>query len=415
MAINVLSATFVERCNKPGRYGDGGGLYLRVRRGKRGLAKNWLLRWKPKSEGARWSKEMFLGPYPTFSLAEARQRARARLQIVYDGGDPAAARRVALAASRIEAAKLVSFKEAAERYLSDNPHNVAWPQTLRDFVFPVIGELPVSGIITAQIADVLRPHWRSKHKTINNVRGRIEVILDWCKAMGLRQGENPARWRGNLDAVFKKDKALTKVTPHAALPYVELPAVLAKLRGIDGFSAIIARALETLALTATRAGETLDMDWAEVDLGKRVWSIPGERTKTGEPLRVPLSTRVVAILTALEPQENGLVFPSPRRGQKMKVETLAKMLKRLSGKDAVTIHGLRSSFRDWCAERASSFPVDAAEMSLGHKVGNRVERSYLRSDLLEIRSQLMQKWCDFCESPFLPSEEKVTLLRRPAS
>jgi integrase len=425
MASKLLSATFVERCTKVGRYSDGDNLFLRVRHGKRGVAKNWLIRWKPRGQGALWSKEMFLGGYPTFSLAEARERARKLAQVIHDGGDPAADQRARVAAQAIEqakveaeAAKAVTFETAAMRFLADNEHDEEWLRSLKLHVFPSIGSMQVALIELAHVADLLRPIWKTRHVTAKRVRGRIQAVLDWCRVQGLTEGQNVARWKGNLDKIFassttKVGKALAKVEHHAALPYVQAPSVLAKLRTVPG---VAARALEALALLGVRCGELTGMRWEEVDLDAKLWVIPDTRTKTGIEHKVPLSSRVVEILMERGPRDSGLVFPGERAGGPMRAQVLARVLKPLAGDDAVTVHGWRSTFRVWAAER-TSFAHEVAEQALGHVVGNKVARSYDRSDRLEQRVKLAQVWCDFCISPPADGEDgdsKVVPIRRSA-
>jgi integrase len=424
MVSTRLSATFVDRCTEVGRYSDGNGLFLRVRRGKRGISKNWLIRWKPRGQGAQWAREMFLGGYPTFTLAEARERARKLAQVIHDGGDPAADKRARLAAEKIEqakaeaeAAKAITFEEAAMRFLADNEHDPEWLRSLKLHVFPSIGGMLVSTIELAHIAGLLRVIWRSRHTTAKRVRGRIQAVLDWCRVQGLCEGQNVARWRGNLDKIFassksKAGKALAKVEHHAALPYSQAPSVLAKLRTVDG---IAARALEALALTGVRCGELTGMDWSEVDLDAKLWVIPSERTKTGIEHKVPLAPRVVEILMERGCKAEGLVFPGERSGEPMRAQVLARVLKPLAGDDAVTVHGWRTTFRTFAAER-TSFSHEVCEAALGHVIGNKVSRAYARTDHLDQRVKLMEQWAAYCMGPPADGEDekKVVPIRRPA-
>jgi integrase len=419
MPSKLLSATFVERVTKVGRYSDGANLFLRVRSGKRGIAKNWLMRWKPRGQGAKWSREMFLGGYPTFSLAEARERARKLAQVIHDGGDPAADQRARLAAQAIEqakaeaeAAKAVDFQTAALRFLADNEHDPEWLRSLKLHVFPAIGGMLVSTIELAHVADLLRPIWRSRHTTAKRVRGRIQAVLDWCRVQGLTEGQNVARWKGNLDKIFassnsKAGKALAKVEHHKALPYAEAPAVMAKVRADGG---VAARAVEALALTGVRCGELTGMRWEEIDLDAKLWVIPSERTKIGIEHRVPLSGRVVQILMERGPQASGLVFPGERAGGPMRAQVLARVLKPLAGDDAVTVHGWRTTLRTWAAER-TSFAHEICEAALGHVIGNKVSRAYSRTDHLEARRGLMQAWSSFLSNDE-PSADVIPLAAR---
>ena len=228
MAEKLLSATFVERTTKLGRHCDGGGLYLRVRRGKRCLLKRWLMRWKPKGAHASWASEIHIGDTATYTLVQARERAAEIRRQIAEGKDPAQQRRelfAAKAAAAAAAAKAISFKEAAERFLTDKPRDAGWHQTLRDFAYPVIGSMPVAAIDTVHVADVLRPIWKEKHVTAKRLRGRLEAICGWAASMRLRSSENPARWRDNLDAIF--DNSKDEVAGHNALNYDAVP----RLRG----------------------------------------------------------------------------------------------------------------------------------------------------------------------------------------
>jgi integrase len=277
--------------------------------------------------------------------------------------------------------------------------------------------MPVDLVATSDVADVLRPIWKTKHITATRLRGRIEAVLAWATVQGMRDGANPARWRDNLAEVFKpakgkKARAEAKVVPHAALAYSELPALMAKLRLSEG---VMARALELLVLSACRVGEVLGADWSEIDLVGKLWTIPGARMKAGIEHTVPLSDRAVAILRRQGPKASGLVFPGPRGGGKMKNDSLRAILHELLGtSETATLHGMRSSFRDWASERATGIPAEAAEQALAHAIGDKVSRAYDRSKRLELRARLMQMWSVFCESPPVIADGKVTPLRRQA-
>jgi integrase len=390
MAEKLLSATFVERTTKLGRHCDGGGLYLRVRRGKRGLLKRWLMRWKPKGQHAYFAKEIHIGDTATYSLAQARERAAEIRRQIAEGKDPAQQRRDLFAARAAEAVKVISFKEAAERFLIDKPRDASWHQTLGAYAYPVIGGMPIAAIDTVHVADVLRPHWKSKHVTMKRLRGRLEAICGWAASMRLRSGENPARWRDNLDSIF--DNSKDEVEGHNSLYYDAVPAAMMKLAASDG---IVERALEMIALTASRAGEVTGMDWRELDLGNKLWVIPKERTKQKREQRVPLSARAIEILSALGPKSEGLVFPAWRTGKRMKAQTLAQLLKKLAGDDTVTLHGLRASFSTWASHR-TSFADEVIEDALGHVYGSKQRRAYKRGDLLPKRVKLMDAWDGFC-------------------
>jgi integrase len=244
---------------------------------------------------------------------------------------------------------------------------------------------------------IIEPIWLTKNETASRVRGRIEKVLDFAKARGLRSGDNPAAWKGNLDALLARRTKL-KRGHHKAMPFDSVPSFMAALRERP---AISARALEFLVLTAARSGETFGATWQEVDLKERVWSVPGERMKAGKDHRVPLSPRATAILDdmkalAPEAQPGDLIFPGPKVGKPLSDMATSALLKRM--KVDATTHGFRSSFRDWCGE-STAFPREVAEAALAHRVGNEVERAYRRGDALAKRRKLMEAWSAYCEAP----------------
>jgi integrase len=355
-----LSAAKVAKAG-PGRYGDGAGLYLLVRTPE---AKYWIFRYVK----AGRVREMGLGPASgraAVSLADARKKARIFHDIHRDGRDPLEERNAGRALQAAEAAKAVSFSEAANRYIDAHhagwrnaKHAAQWRSTLVTYVEPVFGPLPVNQIDTGLVLKVLEPVWTAKPETASRLRGRIASILDWAKARGYRQGENPAHWRGHLNNLLPARSKVRRVKHHAALPYAEIGSFVADLHEQDG---IAARALEFLILTAARTGEVIGARWSEIDLADRLWIIPGERTKTGKEHRVPLSPRLIDILEHV-PRDGDRVF---------ELSNMAfLMLLRRMGHSSITTHGFRSSFRDWCAER-TNFPSEVAEMALGHAVGDK--------------------------------------------
>lgn len=276
-------------------------------------------------------------------------------------------------------------------------HRQQWTHTLRDYASPIFGALPVEAIDTALVMRVLEPIWATKSSTASRVRGRIESILDWAKVRGYREGENPARWKGHLDHLLPARGKVKKALHHAALPYTEVPAFMARLRGEEG---VAAKALSFLILTAVRRGEVLGARWGEIDLAAKVWTIPAKRMKAGREHRVPLSSEALAILQSMPPI-NDVVFP-------VSGEAMWKTLRSIEI-DA-TAHGFRSSFRDWCGEE-TSFPREVAEAALAHLSGDSTERAYRRLDALEKRRELMEAWAGFC-CDFGEADGKVLRLRR---
>jgi integrase len=383
--VGRLSARRVATIRKPGLHGDGGNLFLKV---DDGGSKSWMFRHQVNGRVSKYG----LGPIHTVSLVEARERAQAIRKQILDGVDPRAARREAAVA----AAKSIAFDDAANRYIASHKagwknakHVAQWGTTLRSYASPVFGKLPVSAIDTGLVMRVLEPLWTSKNATAHRLRGRIESVLDWAKAHGYREGENPAVWKGNLDHLLPA--AVGKTVHHAAMPFDQIAAFVDELRGRDDLPA---RALELLILTAARTGEVLGAQWSEFDLANRLWTVPAERMKAGREHRVPLSDRAVAIVQEMQ-RSGDLVFPGAKRGRPLGPSTFQALLRHM-GRD-VTAHGFRSSFRDWISER-TSYPTEVAEMALAHAVGNKVEASYRRGDLLDKRRELMGAWAAFCDS-----------------
>jgi len=396
--INKLSAREVASAGV-GKYSDGGNLQLVVRANG---SRAWVFRFT--REGR--AREMGLGAVERVPLATARKRAQAAREVLAAGEDPIEHRR----ASR----RAPSFKEAATAYLKvheagwSNPkHRKQWKATLETYAFPSLGSVPVDQIQTSDVLRVLNPIWESKTETASRLRGRIEKILDWSTARGLRSGENPARWRGHLSALLPPPSKLRKVKHHAAMFYREVPGFMAKLTNQRG---IAARALEFAILTAGRSGEVRESTWEEIDLDAGTWTIPGDRMKAGNPHRVPLSPPAVELIRNLPRFEGSrYVFPSPYTGRPLSDSALGKVLRDLGL--SVTAHGFRSSFRDWAAE-STAFPNHVCEQALAHSIGDKVEAAYRRGDLFEKRRKLMGAWSIFCVTP--PAAGKVVPIRKDA-
>jgi integrase len=391
----MLSAKKVEREKRPGRYFDRHGLYLQI---KGVNNKSWLLRFE-RDGRERW---LGLGPLHTYNLKEARERARDARQLLHSGIDPIEDRKAKKAERALAAAKSVTFKECAEAYIAANEgawknakHAAQWTATLKTYVYPTIGNLPVAAIDTGLVLRCIEPHWLAKTETMSRTRGRIEAVLDWATVRSYRSGDNPARWRGYLEHVLPQKNKVSKVEHHAALPYAEMPGFMAGLREREGTAA---QALEFAIYTAARTGEVIGAHWHEIDLGAKVWTIPAGRMKGGREHRVALSDRAIQLLRALPAEDgNGFVFIGPRAGSGLSSMAMTQVLKRM-GRGDITTHGFRSSFRDWAAER-TSFPREVAEMALAHAIPNAVEAAYRRGDLLAKRRQLMEVWAKYCTSP----------------
>ncbi len=395
-ASERLTALKVEKAKKPGMYADGGGLYLRVT--PEG-ARNWVLRYML-DRRPRW---MGLGPLALYGLSEARARALDARRKRHEGIDPIEARRAERARQRLDAAKAVTFKQCPESYIAahsagwrNGKHAGQWSATLSTYAYPVIGALPVQAVDTGLVLKVLEPIWVAKPETAGRVRGRLESILDFAKVRGYRDGENPARWRGHLDKLLPARSKVRVIEHHAALPYAELPAFLASLRGQEG---IAARALEFLILTAARTGEVIGAQRNEINLFDKTWTIPAARMKAHREHRVPLSARALAILEEMQAAGDSdagraFVFPGGRAGTGLSNMAFLMLLRRM-GRADLTAHGFRATFKTWASER-TSFQNEIVEASLAHTIGGKVEQAYMRGDLFDKRRRLMQQWATFC-------------------
>jgi integrase len=402
----ALNDKFVRNIG-PGRYADGGGLYLIV---KETGARSWLLRYKGAGGKVR---DMGLGRAPgrkadpaAVGLADARARATEAQRQIKAGLDPLAEReKLALAATAAAAIKAEdrSFGRVADDLLAlvekksrNDKHVAGWRLTFKTHCAAIRAK-PVNEITRDDVLEVLRPLAETRPETCSRVRGRIERALDAAKAKGWREGENPARWRGNLEHDLPGRAKLTR-GHHAALAFADVPAFVADLQGREAMAAL---ALEFLILTAGRAGEVIGALWDEIDLVDKVWTVPAARMKAGREHRVPLSPRAVEILNkAAESKTGAYVFPGPAKGnvkdRPLSTNAFRALLIRATGDDrpAFTPHGFRSSFRDWAGE-VSTFPREVAEAALAHTVGDAVELAYRRGDALAKRAKLMNAWASY--------------------
>lgn len=404
--IHKLTTLDVRNETRPGKHADGGGLYLQV--GPTG-SKSWAFRFMLDGK----ARQMGLGPVHTVSLKDARMKAQEARAALLEGIDPLTRKQQQRAARKAEAVKVRDFEDCAKSYIRAhragwrNPkHAAQWDSTLSTYVFPVFGSVGVADVDTGLVLKAIEPIWTEKPETAGRVRGRIEAILDWAAARGLRGSENPARWKGHLDKILPARSKVRKVKHHPALPYAQAPAFLQTLKAQQGVGA---RALEFTIYTAARSGETLGADWSEIDLEARLWTIPGERMKGGREHRVPLSDAAVTLLEAIKADHGGegYVFPGARKGRPLSNMSMTATLRRM-GRDDVTAHGFRSTFRDWAAER-TSYPGEVAEMALAHAVGDRVEAAYRRGDLFDKRRRLMADWAAFLERPADASGKVIAL------
>jgi integrase len=458
--IHRLSAVEVNAKKAPGLYADGGGLYLQViaaepkevalaartarERAKalkaskeavkamvkearaaaqkalddagyvhapRSLAKSWLFRYQLNHT----ARAMGLGSLLRVPLATARKRAQEARELLGEGKDPLEVKRSQKASARVQ----MTFRQCADKYIKahrsswrNDKHAEQWENTLATYVHPILGGLNVGDIDEPLIEQVLAPIWTEKAETAGRIRGRIEAILDWAKAAKLRTGENPARWKGNLEHLLAKPKRKARIVHHAALPYAEIGDFMAQLRDQSGTSA---RALEFAILTAARTGEVIGATWGEVNLDGALWTIPAARMKGGREHRIPLAPQALNILRALDAERDQQakapsdpVFPG-RAGALSNMSLLA-VLKRMKRGD-LTTHGFRSTFRDWTSER-TSFPREVAEMALAHAIGDAVEAAYRRGELMDKRKKLAEAWGSYCALPSIKSGDVLTMKRK---
>ncbi len=390
--INRLNARKVQTLTKIGRHADGGGLYLSV--AKDG-GRKWVFLYRRNGR----LREMGLGSARAVPLAIAREKAAAARLLLTDRIDPLAHRQNDVASP--------NFNECVKQFLASNEagwrnakHTSQWRNTLKAYAEPVIGRLPVNEIETHHIMKILDPIWAIKTETASRVRGRIENVIDWASARGYRKGENPARWRGHLDKLLPARSKVQKVEHHNALPYGEIAAFMAELQKRGG---IAARALEFTILTAARTSEAIEATRSEFDLIANVWTISAERMKAGREHRVPLSSRAITLLKAVGIHTNdglapsAIVFADPPNRVGLSSNAMLALLARLKRRD-LTVHGFRSTFRDWAAE-TTNIPNEVVEMALAHTVKNKAEAAYRRGDLLLKRAGLMEKWAIFCSKP----------------
>jgi integrase len=394
-----LTPLAVSKIRRTGLHAVGGinGLGLKVMPSG---SRAWVLR----TMVAGKRREYGLGGYPSVTLASARDRARTMLDQLFAGIDPSVTKKQAKSQLAAQKARAITFKVVAEQYIAQHEagwknakHAAQWTSTLETYAFPVCGNLVVADVDTATVLRILQPIWVEKSETASRLRGRIEAVLDFATARGLREGPNPARWKGHLALTLPSKRKVSPVKHHPAVPVKDMPAFFKELQRREG---IAARALEFLTLTAARSGEVRGALWSEIDFAKKVWTVPAERMKAKREHRVPLSTQAIAFLKALPSHKTGgMLFPGAKPKTKLSDMALTALMRRMEI-NAVP-HGLRSSFRDWVGE-ATVYPNEVAEMALAHAVGNAVEAAYRRGDLFEKRRSMMEDWAAFLtQSPSL--------------
>ena len=410
--LTVKTVDSLVRARTTGLTNDGNGLYLQISR--YGTA-SWVFRYKIAGK----ARMMGLGAYPLTSLADARQKAmQARLQ-TQAGIDPLRARdqererqqkvsqrehQRRLRTQEVKQAaqaRAIPFKQVAEEYIEAHragwknaKHAQQWENTLATYAEPVIGKLPTADITTEHVLSVLQPIWTMKPETASRLRNRIELVLDAAKARGLRDGDNPARWRSHLDKLLPKRSKVRAIEHHAALPWKELPQFMLTLSAHDELSY---QAMRLTILTACRTSEVLGSTWPEIDLKTGTWTIPAQRMKAGKEHRVPLSDAALALLKGLPRlRGNAHVFPGARKERPLSNAAMMMALRRL-GRGDLTMHGFRSTFRDWAAER-TLYPREVCEMALAHRIADGAEAAYWRGDMFEKRRALMAEWAHYAMS-----------------
>lgn len=393
--INRLTPLGIKSQNKPGRYADGGGLWLQVtpRAQGEGVTKSWLYRYTAPNGKQR---QYGIGPFNTVSLADARQAAQDVRKLVHEGIDPIEKRHSERAQARAKANGPETFKDFAVKYIKLNSdgwknakHRAQWSSTLETYAYPVIGGLHVRDVTKQHVLQILEPIWESKTETARRVRSRIETVLDMAIAADARETENPARF-GVLRFLLPNQGRRPQVRHHPALPYSEIGTFMAQLRNRDDLSA---SALELLILTACRTSEIIGARWDEID--GNIWAIPAERMKAGREHRVPLTPDALAILDRLPVIDgNPYVFPGQRTKRPLSNMAMLKLMNRM-GFGEYTAHGFRSTFRDWAGEQ-TSYPREVAEAALAHGNPDKIEAAYQRGDFFDKRRKLMEAWAGYC-------------------
>lgn len=399
-----LTARVVEQVKTPGVYADGEGLFLQVTVGRDGRPRrSWLVRYTAPG-GQR--REMGLGRVELLDLADARDAAVSARKLAKAGVDPITKKQADRAEAVRQHAETLTFKECAVAYLVSRDarwksakHGKFWSRALERYAYPVLGGSVVGAVDKALVLQVLEPIWREKPVTASRLRGHIEAVLNWATAHGHRSGDNPARWRGHLEHALVSPKLFHEERHHPATPWSDMPEFYAELRERSGAGA---DCLRFVVLTASRFSEAAGMRWGEIDWSTSTWTVPKERMgKTGKPHRVALSGEAVSVLMLRKQrvrskEPDALVFESDlRRSAKLSDATLNAVLRRMGRTE--TVHGFRSTFRDWAAD-ATDFPRELAEAALAHTVGSKVENAYRRGDFLDKRRKLMEAWGQYVTS-----------------
>jgi integrase len=408
----MLTAKRVERIRRPGRYACGlvKGLYLQVTDTGANVTKSWVLRYQLHHR----ERMMGLGSAADFTLKEARERARLQRQLLADRIDPLAGKQAAEEAARLASARKLTFAEAAQKYFDTNSdrwrisHRGEFLRTLEAHAFPVLGKMDVAAIETADVLRAIEPIWKSTTVTADRTRGRIAQVIDWAVVRGHRPaGTNPAKWEGHLDQVLPPPRQLAPVRHHLAMHFRDVPAFMITLRT---HNTVPAQALEFLIHVAGRSNEVLGAQWDEIDFADKVWTVPASRMKAKREHRVPLSPAAIELLRKLPRDGGEYIFIGKRAGVPNHRMSLTWVMQQLGQAGKSSIHGFRSSFRDFAGE-ATAFPHDVCEAALAHVRGDRSVQAYARGDLFNKRRKLMQAWSEYCVSPPAKVGGDIVVLR----
>lgn len=412
--LHKLSALQVTKLNKPGLYGDGGGLTLQIAPSG---SKSWLFRFM--REGKAYG--MGLGPTHTISLAEARHKALEARKLLLDGLNPLEVKKEALEERALEQAKRMTFDQCAKAYIDahkagwkNDKHIQQWTNTIEAYASPFFGNLPVAEVDTALVVKSLSLIWQTRPETASRLRGRIESVLGWATTSGYRVGENPARWKGHLENLLANVSKTARIQNHPSLPWQKIFDFMSALHKREGSAA---RAVEFTILTACRSGEVRGAQWTEFDFTEKLWTIPAERMKAGREHQVPLSDAALTVLASMQAdavskarqatssKPSAHVFPGSK-GQIMSDMSLTALVRRMNSETdkptwvdpagkGITVHGFRATFRMWTAE-TTSYPREVAEHALAHQLPDAVERAYQRGTQFAKRKSLMADWAIQC-------------------
>lgn len=402
-AKSKVTALQVQQFKSPGRYGVGNGLYLQV--DKRNLSRAWVFRYRDRATGKLKSKG--LGSFQGLSLADARAKAESYRQMLRLGKDPIQTERAKRDELKADA-KIMSFGDCLAAYIKahsaswrSDKHATQWANTLSTYAKPLMKK-PINSIGKSDVLKCLETDnfWISKTETATRVRQRIESVIDYAKARDLYSGENPARWRGNLKELLPAPGKLKAVEHHPALPYAEMAGFMKSLEAkgmLADKGSLSIKSLAFTILTASRVSEAVNAQWREFDFKARLWRIPKDRMKAGREHTVPLSNQVISLLKTLNPATSGYVFPNGK-GRNGEIKPITDAAPRKACKElnsVITVHGFRSTFRDWAADM-TTYPREVAEAALAHTLSDKTEAAYRRSDLLGKRASLMSDWAKFC-------------------